>query len=264
MENILFDYWFNPQIGYLRHLEAVLINNFLDNQENLQRPFLEVGCGSGRFTKELSLNIDEGTDISNNRIITATQNKVYKKCWQCSIENLPNNGINKYGLVIANSVLEHLSNPSLAIDALYKILKYNGVLLLTVPLKASENFSQFDYMPNKLKQEELTNSLRSFYKHITMQDSSWWLGLLEKQGFSIQTSKHYVFSSSKLILDALNPFNTKENNNYSFPSDEARLASQKTVAKMWNTLLTPYIEEELKLSETSNEGVNLFIVCKKK
>ncbi len=264
MEKILLEYWFNPQIGYLRYLEATLMNLFLAGQKELQRPFLDVGCGSGRFAKELSLNIDEGIDISKERVTIASRANIYKKCWQCSIDDLPKYGKDKYGLVIANSVLEHLPKPRLAINAIRESLRNNGILLLTVPLKKSEEYSQFGFILSQSDRKKLANSLRFFYAHETMKDFRWWTSLLQKSGFSILISRYYVFGASQLILDALNPFNTRENEHYSFPSDEFRLASQKTLAKMWSLLLAPYIEIDLKLSELSNKGVNFFVACQKK
>jgi 2-polyprenyl-3-methyl-5-hydroxy-6-metoxy-1,4-benzoquinol methylase len=51
----------------------------------------------------------------------------------------------KFDVVICAEVIEHVSNPFLAIEQIYRVLNPDGLLVLTAPMKLEIHGSPFDY-----------------------------------------------------------------------------------------------------------------------
>ncbi|HEY88547.1 MAG TPA: class I SAM-dependent methyltransferase [Thermoflexia bacterium] len=97
-----------------------------------QGQLLEIGCGPGHFLRTAAAHFEvTGLDISSYVAgplagLSGTQIK------QADIENcsLPEN---KYVVVAAFNVLEHLSSPVLVVQAIYQTLQPGGLLVGSVP-----------------------------------------------------------------------------------------------------------------------------------
>ncbi|MDP2638729.1 MAG: methyltransferase domain-containing protein [Candidatus Azambacteria bacterium] len=102
--------------------------NFLrDNSQFIKGDVIDVGCGNSKY-KSMILKFDNvkkytGLDffVSNNADIVTDLNK------KLPVENA------KYDSAICISVIEHLLEPQLALDEIYRVLKPGGYLLLTTP-----------------------------------------------------------------------------------------------------------------------------------
>lgn len=96
---------------------------------------LDVGCGNGNITlplASLGYNI-EGFDINQESIEKAQEknifnNAIFKKC---DIMELNNN--KRYDVIIVSEVIEHLNNPVAILNTVRRLLKPQGLLLLSVP-----------------------------------------------------------------------------------------------------------------------------------
>jgi predicted SAM-dependent methyltransferase len=62
----------------------------------------------------------------------------------CSAENIPVKDSN-YDVALLSEVLEHLENPYDVLDEIYRILKSEGVLHITVPFMFHEHGSPYDF-----------------------------------------------------------------------------------------------------------------------
>jgi len=107
-----------------------LLNNDLKNKK-----LLDAGCGTGWFSKracELEAEVTS-LDLGENLL-----NEVAKKCdsrrVQGSILELPFND-NEFDIVVSSEVIEHIPRPLDAIDEFFRVLKPDGILVLTTPNK---------------------------------------------------------------------------------------------------------------------------------
>ena len=94
---------------------------------------LDVGCGAGSNLRALvSAGLEPiGLDRSIYAL-TLVKNKVNSPLLAGDLNNLPFK-TESIGLIIAMDILEHLDDDTHGIDESYRVLKENGLLILTVP-----------------------------------------------------------------------------------------------------------------------------------
>jgi ubiquinone/menaquinone biosynthesis C-methylase UbiE len=117
----------------------------------MQGKVLDVGCGNSPFDYLVNKSTCEyvGIDIAgadnfdyqNSKIITFDG------------ENIPFAN-NSFENIICTEVIEHIENPAKIIDEMYRVLKPNGLCIVTLPWSARVHFAPHDYCrytPYKLK-----------------------------------------------------------------------------------------------------------------
>ena len=130
------------------------------------KKLLDVGCGDGNFVLMARKNgfdawgIDKKPRISN-KYISVGAIEIFKPS-------------NKYDLITAFHVLEHLKNPLLSLSKLSGSLKNDGCLVFEVPLVGnwSERFLGKEYFAYFDK------------THINLWQKQEWLGLIRKAGLT--------------------------------------------------------------------------------
>ncbi len=107
-----------------------------DNKIKQGAKILEIGSGLGYLTYAFNKSgFDcEGLDYSDTATDFAN-NFFGKKYKQGTIENFSENNENKYDVVIATEVIEHVVDPNAFIENSLKVLKSGGILILTTPIK---------------------------------------------------------------------------------------------------------------------------------
>lgn len=104
--------------------------------ENNDIRVLEIGSGLGYFTYALQnrgINI-KGLDISKDAVEKAK--KKYGDYYiNADLLEYSKINENKYDVVIMTEVIEHLENPKIFLDAIYKMLRQEGKLIITTPSK---------------------------------------------------------------------------------------------------------------------------------
>lgn len=106
---------------------------------------LDVGCASGYFTvyfKNKAKNIC-GVDINKNLIEEAKKNYKGVKFILLKSEKLPFKS-NTFDVVTILDVLEHVDNDKIMINEIYRVLKKNGLLILSVPNQGLFTFLDAD------------------------------------------------------------------------------------------------------------------------
>ncbi|MGX5819038.1 class I SAM-dependent methyltransferase [Chitinophaga lutea] len=124
---------------YDRITDRKRLNFIVDSLKNeipANARILDVGCGNGVISRHLGQFGYEvlGIDISDKTIAVArSKNKLPNVRFEAiSAEQLTVQGL-QYDAVICSEVLEHLDNPGILLNTIYKSLRENGVLIVTVP-----------------------------------------------------------------------------------------------------------------------------------
>ena len=97
---------------------------------------MDIGCGDGNFTmlmaKSLGAKEIYGVDISEKGVEMARKKGVKAFKIDVDEENLPFND-NYFDVVTALEVIEHLFDPDHFLEEVYRVLKPNGIFILSTP-----------------------------------------------------------------------------------------------------------------------------------
>ncbi|HHT9138014.1 MAG TPA: class I SAM-dependent methyltransferase [Candidatus Wunengus sp. YC60] len=131
--NILLS-WNNPDKGFLTRKERIF--RCIEREKGR---LLEIGCSAAPWLEDFVHNEDIssyiGSDISLFAIRTGTflHDNRKSKFLQCHAEKLPfKNG--SFGIIVASEVMEHLKNPEALCKEAFRILRENGVFVVSVPM----------------------------------------------------------------------------------------------------------------------------------
>ena len=102
-------------------------------REEPKGALLDVGCGDGSSSEEI---VKDGWSVSGLELSPKNVTKARKKGINAVVgnaeEKLPYNE-DMFDVVIAGEIIEHLTNPKNFLEECYRVLKPNGVLILTTP-----------------------------------------------------------------------------------------------------------------------------------
>jgi len=151
---------------------------------------LDIGCGSGELAsvlKNRGINVI-GIDISEEALSEAKEFLLESFCFNLEAEKWPEELIvQKFDLIIASEVIEHLFDPGSFLRKIKKLLFSNGKIIITTP--------NFLFWKNRLKmflgkfgyeKEGLLDfgHIR-FFTRQTLKD------MVEKEGFKIEKEKNF-------------------------------------------------------------------------
>lgn len=124
--------------GHKKRCEFILSTIKMYYRENQEKKIriLDVGCGTGEM---ITLPIAEaghditGIDIDLNSINRARNMNIFKNAtFLC--ENLEGFiPTEKYDVIICSEVLEHLENPQKVLSSIRKLMKKDGIMIITIP-----------------------------------------------------------------------------------------------------------------------------------
>lgn len=123
-------WWFVAREKIISNYIKKLITDKTLNQNDLK--ILNVGCGPGRSSQYLS-TFGEVTSVEYDKdCCEFASEKTGLKIINGSITELPFDH-NFFDLVCAFDVIEHVENDQLAVSEMKRVVKNNGVILITVP-----------------------------------------------------------------------------------------------------------------------------------
>jgi len=115
-------WWFRGKRAVIKHL----LQLDLDPQKKL----LDFGCGTGALLSEFRSQVDAyGVDVAPTAIAFCKARGL-KNVSLCPARDLPSD---TYDIIIASDVLEHVDDDRAVLKDLFRALKKNGRLLVTVP-----------------------------------------------------------------------------------------------------------------------------------
>lgn len=107
------------------------------NKKNKELVVLDIGSSTGNISYELGKKVKKvvGVEPYKKTYLVSLKNNEQKnvKFYNCLIENF--NTSLKFDLIIALTILEHMSNQDASLEKIFKLLKPNGLFYLTAPNK---------------------------------------------------------------------------------------------------------------------------------
>lgn len=169
---------------FTRRLEVMLKQ--IPPLEN--KSVLEVGCGAGIISLELAKTARKvvGIDVTETALdfgrkladLLGYSHVEFKKG---DAENLEFEDAS-FDIIVCSEVLEHLLNPEEAISEFYRVLKANGILLLTTPCATTPS-------------EKFTDFARIFIKRIQVEKEQQFdkktYRAMKKKGMDVSPEKYY-------------------------------------------------------------------------
>ena len=160
-----------------------LIFRLLDSDKEV----LDIGCASGYYTKLYSKRCKKiiGIDPNENLINIANERNPEIKFIRSGAEKLPF-GKETFDIVIMSDVLEHVRDEEKSLNEVYRVLKRNGKLMITVPNKGLfdfldvdnyswyvRKFKRFYRLIHRLKGNDVPKVREGYYnkhKHYSLED----------------------------------------------------------------------------------------------
>ena len=122
----------NPVVRFIECKRVKAILKLIDIHYTGER-LLEVGCGAGNILVKAPPGNLFGVDISAFILAKAKQNLSEKvDLFQADAQNLPFKD-RAFKQVICSEVLEHLLDPSASLQEIARILKHQGIAVISVP-----------------------------------------------------------------------------------------------------------------------------------
>lgn len=126
------------------YLNDISIFNFVQkNIPNLKGKVLDIGCGKQKFKKIIteSNNVDKyiGLDLEEGKFVYSVKADVY---WDGITIPISDESIDS---ILLLEVLEHCPDPKIVINEAFRVLKKDGVILISTPFIYQLHGVPFDY-----------------------------------------------------------------------------------------------------------------------
>jgi 2-polyprenyl-3-methyl-5-hydroxy-6-metoxy-1,4-benzoquinol methylase len=226
------------------NLNKVTVNKFKEYSMG-NNTVLEIGCAAGYFLEAIKRegnNNVYGLEISKEAAEFA-KNKFNINIIGDNIDSVGEKYNNFFDSIFMFHVLEHLKDPILSLEKIYRFLKPGGILIIEVP-----NAKSFDVIASSRIRKEVFHAPY----HLFAFNSNNIEKIIEKQGFKI-LEKNIYFSTVllRMIVKIRKYFNQKEK--HLTLSGTNRIEGKK---KRSETIIK-------KIAKIFFPGSNMKIICKK-
>ncbi|MCX9083035.1 MAG: class I SAM-dependent methyltransferase [Candidatus Methanoperedens sp.] len=196
---------YHEYTNYTRYVDFkrldFIIQSIIENSDKNTLEGLDLGCGMGNITIPLAIlgYRMTGIDISPKNINNAKSRKITVDNPFFLVEDAENFSLGKDNLdfVICSEVLEHLNSPHRALNLINKVLRNNGLLIVTVPNGYGPYSLIADHLRNKVI-SRISNIKPS--EHVKTFSLSNICNLIEEAGFDILKINHSDFISFLPVL----------------------------------------------------------------
>lgn len=185
LDRLYYHYWFNPSLALLRHLEALLIKNEIDNLGSLSWPTLDVWSWNGLFAGAIWLKFDVGLEPSDKQSKRSAESWNYNQVVNGDLSNLDSD---KFWFVLVNSVAEHVQDLNMFLEQLLRVMKKWWTALFTIPLPNSVNTVH----EKVLWDGRFRQLTQDFLEHQNMYSIDTWTSIFQTARFSVQKCLPYL------------------------------------------------------------------------
>ncbi|MEK6955464.1 MAG: methyltransferase domain-containing protein, partial [Nanoarchaeota archaeon] len=124
-------------VHYVNKLNFILsaVEDFQKAHPNRKLKILDVGCGVGNISLQIASNGYNvlGIDIDKASVDYANKKNKFKNC-KFKVANAHDINIKeKYDVIVSPEVLEHLKHPEKLVSSIQRLLKDDGLLIITIP-----------------------------------------------------------------------------------------------------------------------------------
>ena len=170
-----------------------ILNKLITFSKNKFEKFLEIGVGEGYILIEAMKRgwHPTGIDVYDNRIPEAKSEKTTFLVGDFLKTNIPKES---YDCIYLDSVLEHVPDPQAYIRKLYKILKSNGLIYLSIPNEDALIFEFKNTIYKILGKKENSLSYQPFLHpyHINGFTKKSLFKIMESNGFKVLNYRNYA------------------------------------------------------------------------
>jgi ubiquinone/menaquinone biosynthesis C-methylase UbiE len=104
---------------------------------NSPKDIIDFGTAEGKMLNELSISFPDanctGVEYNPDLVELGKQLFPHLNITQGDLENLDSLENNKYDVAVATAVIEHLENPFKFLEDAYRVLKPEGIIIMTAP-----------------------------------------------------------------------------------------------------------------------------------
>lgn len=226
----------------------------------MKAPILDVGCGFGEFARVFfDKPIDMGVDNAPLDLFAASKIRKYKNLLLGDARDLPLAN-ESYSTIMSVSTVEHITNVDKLFSEAYRILKPNGLLVLSMETDQVDKYMFYRHLLYRIGLHFLGDLLSRKFNIIfhrqNLISKIEWENKIEKSGFIIKESRSIV---SPIIIKLFDIFTLT-----AWPSQLFRsIIGRRVVYRpqffvdVLTSLFVKYVDEE----ETI--GTVLFLVAQK-
>lgn len=128
----------NPYVGWFspdKYIKDIIWDDLMKASKWAHGSLLDIGCGNKPYKKIFANKVEEYIGIDSKSLESDIKGDFYK----IKIKR------NSFDTVLSTQVLEHVATPEAFLKKIYRILKNDGVLILTAPLIGSLHEVPSDY-----------------------------------------------------------------------------------------------------------------------
>jgi SAM-dependent methyltransferase len=195
-------YWFAPPVALWRSIEARALT-----QIDFPAPLLDFGCGDGMFTELVFGKQPDvyGCDIAKGEMPDARDSGMYWRGVQYGDGHALPYATGQFGSVYSNSVVEHIPDPQNVLPELSRVLRKDGLLVLTVPS------DQFRSLLNGVRTAANASDAEAYAKHVDTlfahhhyHTPDQWRALFAANNMELVHASYYISPDAVAAWDRMN------------------------------------------------------------
>jgi SAM-dependent methyltransferase len=172
---------------------------------SMRRPLLDVGAGFGEFGSAFfDEPADVGLDISRRDLDICRETGVYRNLVQADACVLPF-ADGAFNTVMSVSVLEHIPGVDPFFGEAFRVLRPEGRLVFSVPLKDMDAYMLFPPVARRVGLSGVADAyvkrVHRAFKHVNLHEPAYWLGQVERNGFEIVEQRRIISRTATRLFD---------------------------------------------------------------